>query len=59
MKHGGKRAGSGRKPLHDVAMESLSFRVPVEIKDWIRSEAGYTGKSMSEVVTEILKEKME
>jgi transposase len=57
-KNGGKRPGSGRPPLKEEKLETISGTVPAKIKTRVEFEAKKRDITVSEYIREALKEKI-
>lgn len=54
MAHGGARTGAGRKALYGQPMKKVQVLIPEELHQKSTEKAQREGKSLSEVIREIL-----
>ena len=54
MAHGGVRTGAGRKAIYGQPMKKVQVLIPEELHQRATEKARREGKSLSEVIREIL-----
>ena len=54
MAHGGARTGAGRKAIYGLPMKKVQVLIPEELHQRATQKARREGKSLSEVIREIL-----